>query len=529
MPLSPRLRPLSALVLALHFSLAPVAAQTQAPAALRLPTLGDSVSETVSLGDERRYGDWIMSQVRGDPLVLDDPLLQAYVESLWQPLLQAARAQGHISDELQERFAWETLLIKERVINASAWPGGYFMFNLGLIAMTGQRDELASVMAHELSHVTQRHIARGIAGEGKNTAINILGILLGVLAASASGSVDGGIGVIYAAQAAAQQQQLRFSRDMEREADRVGHAVLSDAGYQPAGMVRMFERMDLAHRLMDSGAFPYLRSHPLTSERIGESRQRVSLDARAVAPQGLALHSLMAARARVLMDERVDMLQSAEALDAGAREAGPLPQLAARYTAAFAAYKLRHRERGDAAVLAARRYLNDVDFAERATVERQLSMLQAEGAALSGDAAAGWAALAPYVANKDPVLMKLRAQLAAANGSSSAQRAEVLEALQTHLALYPLDASAWARSIRLWELQGQPLRALRAQAEVYAAQGNLRGAIDRLRSGLRQSRGPASDQIEVAVLDARLRALLTERRAWLEEMYPRGGIPPEER
>ena len=132
---------LTALVLAVQFTLAPLAAQAQAQAqaqsALRLPALGDSVSETVSLGDERRYGDWIMSQVRGDPLVLDDPLLQAYLESLWQPLLQAARAQGHISDELQERFAWETLLIKERTINASAWPGGYFMFNLGLIAIIG--------------------------------------------------------------------------------------------------------------------------------------------------------------------------------------------------------------------------------------------------------------------------------------------------------------------------------------------------------------------------------------------------------
>jgi beta-barrel assembly-enhancing protease len=200
------------LVLALHF--APLNAAPPTP--IQLPALGDAVSEVVPLHEERRYGDWIMSQVRGDPAVLDDPLLQDYIESLWQPLMRASRAQGHISDELAERFAWETLLIRDRVINASAWPGGYFMFNLGLIAMTGQRDELASVMAHELSHVTQRHIARGIAGEGKNTAINILGLLLGVLAASATGSPDAGIGVIYAAQSAALQQQLRFSREMER-------------------------------------------------------------------------------------------------------------------------------------------------------------------------------------------------------------------------------------------------------------------------------------------------------------------------
>jgi len=515
-------RRLLAAALALSLATAPLQAQ------VRLPQLGDSVSETVSLGDERRYGDWIMSQLRGDPAVLDDPLLQAYVESLWQPLMRAARQQGHVSEELAERFAWETLLVRDRAINASAWPGGYFMLNLGLIAMTAQRDELASVMAHELSHVTQRHIARGVAGEGKNTAITILGTLLGVIAASATGSVDAGIGVIYAAQTEAQRQQLRFSRDMEREADRVGHAVLADAGYQASGMVRMFERMDLANRLMDSGAFPYLRSHPLTSERIGESRQRVSLEGAEAPPQGLAVHSLMAARARVLMDERAEVLQSAAALEAGAREAGPLPQLAARYTAALAAYKLRQRERGDAALQAAQGYMSAVPADERAEVTRLLAMLRAEGAALNGDAGSGWAALAPY-AEPERAQLLLRAQLAALPGSTAAQRGQVLEALQTHLALRPRDAAAWARSVRLWELQGQPLRAVRAQAEVHASHGDLRGAIDRLRAGLRQSRGAGADQIEAAVLDARLRALLTERRAWLEELYPRGGIPPEER
>lgn len=499
-------------------------------AQVRLPALGDSVSEVVSVGDERRYGDWIMSQVRGDPAVEDDPLLNAYIDQLWQPLMRAARAQGHINEELAERFAWETVLVRDRSINASAWPGGFFMVNLGLIAMTAQRDELASVMAHELSHVTQRHIARGIAGEGKSTAITILGTLLGVLAASATRSSDAGIGIIYAAQTAAQQQQLRFSRDMEREADRVGHAVLNEAGYQPSGMVRMFERLDNAYRLMDNGAFPYLRSHPLTSERIGESRQRISLDEREVAPQGLALHALMAARARVLMDERAESLRAAAGLEAGAREAGPLPQLAARYTAAMAAYRLKQRERGDAALRSALGFMDAVPAVERGQVRVLLAMLQAEGAVLANDAPAGWAALSdlPKADVDERALLLLRAQLAAAGGATSAQRAGVLETLQTHLALHPRDSVAWSRSARLWELQGQPLRAVRAQAEMHAAWGDTRGAIDRLRAGLRQGRGPGADQTEVAVLDARLRALLMERREFLREVY-RGEPPPEER
>lgn len=514
--------------LALGLSLLSLNGHAQAPqaGAIQLPTLGDSVSEQVGLGEERRYGDWIMSQARSDPSVLDDPQLQDYVERLWQPLIQAARRQGHISDELWERFAWETLLVRERVINASAWPGGYFVFNLGLIAMTGQRDELASVMAHELAHVTQRHIARGIAGEGKNTAITILGTLLGVLAAAKTGSTDVGIGVMSAAQTEAQRQRLAFSREMEREADRVGHAVLSDAGYVPQGMVRMFERMDQATRLMDSGAFPYLRTHPLNSERVGEARQRVSLEASTAQSSGLTEHALMAARARVLMDERAEALQQAVGLDAGAREAGSLAQLAARYSAALAAYKLRLRERGDAAVQAARRGLGELPNGERAQAERLLLLLQAEGAALANDGAAALALLQPWAAERDPVVLKLRGQAAAAAGAQREQRAAALEALQTHLALQPKDASAWLRAARLWELQGQELRALRAHAEAHAARGDTVGAIDRLRAALRQSRGPAADPIEVAVIDARLRALLYERRQFLREIYPRG-VPPE--
>ena len=517
-------RRLLASLMALSFSVSHGSLHAQ----VQLPVLGDSVSETVSLGDERRYGDWIMSQVRGDPAVEDDPLLNAYIDSLWQPLMRTARAQGHITEEIGERFGWETVLVRDKSINASAWPGGFFMLNLGLIAMTSQRDELASVMAHELSHVTQRHIARGVAGEGKNTAITILGALLGILAASATRSSDAGIGIIYAAQSAAQQQQLRFSRDMEREADRVGHAVLNGAGFQPVGMVRMFERLDNAYRLMDNGAFPYLRTHPLTSERIGEARQRVSLDNSVVEPEGLALHALMAARARVLMDERAESLQSAAGLEAGARDAGPLPQLAARYTAALAAYKLKQRARGDAAVKAAANFLDTVPPAERLEIREHLQMLQAEGALMANDAAAGWALTEGLKTLDRRSLLLLRAQLAAAGGSTAAQRAQVLDALQTHLALHPRDSVAWARSARLWELQGQPLRAVRAEAEKHAAWGDARGAIDRLRAGLRQGRGPQADQTEVAVLDARLRTLLMERREWLREMY-RGEPPPEER
>lgn len=120
-----------------------------------LPTLGDGSDLTSS--EERRLGDRIIRELYRDPDYIDDPVIGEYVQGIWQPLMAAARARGELSPELDERFAWEVLLGRDRTVNAFALPGGYLGLHLGLIGVVGTRDELASVMAHELSHVTQRH------------------------------------------------------------------------------------------------------------------------------------------------------------------------------------------------------------------------------------------------------------------------------------------------------------------------------------------------------------------------------------
>jgi beta-barrel assembly-enhancing protease len=516
----------SAVAMSLALPPAPLQAQVQ------LPTLGDAVSADLSLGDERRYGDLIMTEIRPDPAVLDDPLLSAYITSLWLPLIKAARTQGDLGEELWDRFAWETFLVRDRSVNAFALPGGFVGVHLGLIAITQGPDELASVMAHEMAHVTQRHIARRLVGDAKSNTLALIGTLLGVLAASRAGDIQAANAVIMGGQAAALQSQLNFSRDMEREADRVGFTLMAEAGFRPTGMVRMFERMEQAMHLTDSGSFPYLRSHPLTSERIGEARQRVSL----YTPVGVDLdrteHALMAARSRVLMDERAENLAVLEALDSGGREAGRMEQLAYRYTAALAAYKLNHRARGDAAVLAAQRYLPEAGPA-RVLAQRLFTLLQAEGAQMAGDGAAGLALLNTLSTQPvDRAVMLLRANLAAQANSPASARASALEWLQTRVVNEPRDATAWALAGRLWELDGQQLRAVRAQAESRAALGDAKGAIERLRAAMRLSRSQsAADPIEAQVIDARLRALTYARRAHLQALYPRGvprGIDPDE-
>jgi len=231
-----------------------------------LPALGDGADITLSA--ERKLGDRIARELYRDPDYLEDPVLDEYLQNIWQPLVKGAQARGELSPELQERFAWKILIGRDRSVNAFALPGGYLGIHLGLISVVTTRDELASVMAHELSHVTQRHISRSMGDQARMTPWLIGAMILGMLAASKS--VQGAQAMIVGGQAMAAQSQLNFSRDMEREADRIGYGVMSEAGFDTLGFVTMFGKLQQAAGLNDSGAFPYLRSHPLSSERMAD-------------------------------------------------------------------------------------------------------------------------------------------------------------------------------------------------------------------------------------------------------------------
>ena len=202
---------------------------------------------------------------------------------MWQPLLAAAKVRGDLGEDLSQRFPYQPFLVRDRSVNAFALPGGYMGVHLGLMAITQTRDELASVLAHEMTHINQRHIARGFANSRQQSLISIAATILGVIAATQSGGGDAAGALITSGQAVGIQGQLNFSRDMEREADRIGSSVMASAGFDAAGMASMFERLQKASRLNDSGNFPYLRSHPLTTERIGEARARLEAG-EAVAP-----------------------------------------------------------------------------------------------------------------------------------------------------------------------------------------------------------------------------------------------------
>ncbi len=523
-------------------------------AQVRLPALGDGLPDELSVGSERRYGDQVMREIRRDPAYLDDPVLLAYVQSIWQPLVDAARKRGDISPDADALLAWEAFLVQDRSVNAFALPGGFVGIHLGMIAVTDSRDELASVLAHELSHVTQRHIARSVAAASQQSALGIAAMILGMIAASRSGNADMAQAALAGGQAVMLQGQLNFSRDMEREADRIGYGVFSDAGHAPSGMATMFEKLDHASRLNDSGGFPYLRSHPLTVDRLAEARSRVGLAGRAANPAAAASnaapagsptdstpnpaaaqgsHELMRARAMVLMEPTVIAwrrhVDQASAPLAAAGRAGRL------YAGVLASSLLREHAVSETlwtALSAATAAAAGTGSAGAGATE--LRWLRAETLLARGDADAAARALdSPLPAAADtagsvrPELL-LRAQTALRRfETGSGPRAEmraVTEQLQSWVAVQKLDAAAWALLGQCHAASGARLRSLRAQAEARVSLGDIPSAIDRLRAAQSEGRrGENIDFVEASVIDARLRDLEGQRRRLAAEMRERGG------
>jgi predicted Zn-dependent protease len=280
-----------------RIALADTCLVTTSPQLARTSLFGDGADITLSA--ERKLGDRIARELYRDPDYLEDPVLDKYLQNIWQPLVKSAQARGELTPELMERFAWKILIGRDRSVNAFALPGGYLGIHLGLISVVSTRDELASVMAHELSHVTQRHISRSMGDQAKMTRLLIGAMILGMLAAGKSAQVAQAM--IIGGQAVAAQSQLNFSRDMEREADRIGYGVMAKAGFDPQGFVTMFGKLQQASGLNDSGGFPYLRSHPLTTERMADMQARQQLQTNK--PSNLdedLVQAMMSPRARAL-------------------------------------------------------------------------------------------------------------------------------------------------------------------------------------------------------------------------------------
>jgi beta-barrel assembly-enhancing protease len=238
-----------------------------------LPDLGDSSDAVISAQQERTIGKRIMLEIRGDRAFVEDAELSDYISGLGNRMIAASR--GSTNDNRRD---FEFFLLNDEAINAFALLGGFVAIHSGLFLTTTNESELAGVMGHEIAHILQRHQSRGADEQRKNAPLQLAMLAGAILAARSNSSSSGQAteAIVASSAALSYQNQLNYTRDFEREADRLGLLVMSQAGFDPHGMPGFFERMLRANRHNDGKTPGYLRTHPLTTERIAEMQDRVS-------------------------------------------------------------------------------------------------------------------------------------------------------------------------------------------------------------------------------------------------------------
>lgn len=451
-----------------------------------LPELGDVASNDLSLATERKIGQQIMHEIRWrDPSYLDDSDVESYLNQLGGRLTAVSNDPG---------IGFFFFPINDPSINAFAMPGGYIGVHTGLILSAQSESELAGVMAHEISHVTQRHISRQVFQSSKLSMASMLAMGLALLAARSNGQVAGA--AIAGAQAGSISAQLAFSRDFEREADRMGFETLRKAGFDVRGMAEFFERLQKSVRLYENNATAYLRTHPLTGERLSDMQNREqAVSYRQVADSQDFL--LIRAKLRALQGTAGEAVHDFEGL---LRDKKFVSEGAIRFGLAVALARKRDWVAAEQELLLARKLKVTAAILERQLAEVKLAQ---------GDASA---ALTIY----REAMVRYPLNLALNYGYGQAliklkRYDEALKFADMQLQSYPQDVRLHKMRAESYAGLGRGAQQHQALAEVFSLQGQTAGAIEQLQHA--QKAGDANFY-EQSVIDARLREL---RKRLLEE------------
>ncbi|MFT6267632.1 MAG: putative Zn-dependent protease [Alphaproteobacteria bacterium] len=228
----------------------------------QLPEIGVVASDALTIDKEKIVGDIIMRQMRGQAPLVQDPVLQEYIQGIGNRLVIHAD---------NTKFPFRFFMINNPVLNAFAFYGGHIGIHTGLLTAASTESELASVLAHEVAHVTQRHLARRVQMQKRNSPLQIASMIGGLLLAIAD--PEAGIAAVQASSAAGQQANINFTRNNEQEADNIGISILYRAGFDPQGAPGFFEKM-LAQSRGRSTQLAFLQTHPLPADRVAQTITR---------------------------------------------------------------------------------------------------------------------------------------------------------------------------------------------------------------------------------------------------------------
>ncbi|MBV8211100.1 MAG: M48 family metallopeptidase [Burkholderiaceae bacterium] len=471
----------------LILSLALAVALRPPAVAQELPTLGEAGAEDLTPYQERQLGEQIMLQVRQDPSYLPDPDTTEYLNRLGYELVAASRAR---------QIDFEFFLIRDPMINAFALPGGFIGVHTGTILLAQSESELASVMAHEIGHVQQRHIARMIAKQKESMAIALGSILLALLASRAGG--DAAQAALAVGQGAALSKQLAFSRDNEREADRVGFDILVNAGFDARAMAQFFTRMQNGTRIYESMAPAYLRTHPMSVERLSDIQGRLN---------GVHTHlhadsldfDLVRARLRLLQGDSLQAAVDAETYYSDQIDHHTAPnETAAYYGLALAQLQLKKPDRAVQSALAARRSTQ----APSAILDKAVTETSFQAATDDRGRQAALK-LARDAAERFP-LSRLTAIEYAGLLQRSGEHRQAIDYLRNQLALTHSDPRYYQMLAGSHAALQQKTLQHQAAAEMYVLQGAVPAAVEQLK--LARSAADA-DFYTMSEVDARLRQL----------------------
>jgi predicted Zn-dependent protease len=483
---------------ALGASIQPVRAEST----LDLPDLGDSSSRALTPEREKEYSEGLLRQLRNFDLAMEDAELNEYLETLAYRLVQ-----GSGRSETTFSFA----LVDIPIVNAFASPGGLVVVFSGLLLATENESELAGVMAHEIAHVSQRHIARAMESSMEESLPILLGAIALAMAASGT-SGDGAQAAMVGGMALIQQRQINFTRANEYEADRVGIQTLAKAGFDPIGMGDFFARIGAIYRTQGEEVPEFLRTHPVTAARVAEAKSRA---------EKLRTGTQLTSLDFMLMRERMRVLSSRD-LPASVRyyvdnkKAGTaIDPRALRYGLALAQIRSGHYDEP-------RRALERLSEDDPTRLSYQLALGEVERGQRQFKAADGRyeRLLRDRPGHRVISIAYARAQIEQDTAAAGTAAVAALRPLMTR---FPNDPQLFELFGRANQLAGDEIRAAEAWAQAFFLRGKFEDAMTQLEQTAARN---DLDYYQRARIDAQLALwspVVLRERGKAEEEERRGG------